>query len=107
LLNEPIFVECAVALARRTLIEAGPDDAARVRHAFRLAVGRTPDHAELGALLALAAKQRDRYASHQLDPAALLPADTPPPPGATLTDWSALAVVARTILNLDETITKE
>jgi hypothetical protein len=107
LLNEPIFMDCAVALARRALIEAGPGDEARVRHAFRLAVGRAPDDAELGVLLGLGRKQRDRYAHHQLEPTELLPADIAPPPGASSIDWAALTVVARAILNLDETITKE
>ena len=107
LLNEPIFMESAVALARRTLIESGPGDEARAQHAFRLVVGRTPDREELAVLLQLARKQRDRYTRGQLDPAELLPPDVAPPLGASVVDWSALTIVARAILNLDETITKE
>ena len=107
LLNEPIFMDSAVALARRALAESGPGDEARLQHAFMLAVGRTPDRAELGVLLQLAGKQRDRYARGQLDPTELLPAGVAPPVGASTLDWSALTVVARAILNLDETITKE
>ena len=41
-LNEPIFVECARALARRAIAEGGPDPDGRLDRAFRLCLGRSP-----------------------------------------------------------------
>lgn len=107
LLNEPVFVDCAIALARRTLQESGPSDEARVSEAFRYAVSRRPDRDERTALVSLLRKQRQRYAKGELDPAALLPKDLPPPIGVPPSEWASLAVVSRAILVLDETISKE
>lgn len=107
LLNEPVFMDSAIALARRAIEEAAPDDAARVAHAFRLGVSRAPDAGESSALIGLLEKQRQRYARGERDPMELLPADTPPPLSATASDWASLAMVARAILNLDEAITKD
>ncbi len=107
LLNEPVFMDCAIALARRTLEVAGEDDDARVSHAFRFAVSRPPERDERAALVALLNKQRQRYARGELDPAALFPKNLPPPIGVSYAEWASLAVVSRVILDLDETISKE
>ena len=40
LLNEPMFVECARALARKTLEEGGKDDESRLTYAFRRVLAR-------------------------------------------------------------------
>src|SRR5581483_5168047 len=46
LLNDPVDVEAAMALARRIVVEhTGPDVDARLRHAFRLCLVRDPGHA--------------------------------------------------------------
>ncbi|WP_169977546.1 PSD1 and planctomycete cytochrome C domain-containing protein [Tautonia rosea] len=105
-LNEPVFLESARALACRTLREAGETDVDRLNHAFRLCVSRAPTEAEAAVLLDLLDRQTTRYASGALDPSAMI-ADEAPPEGvspATLAGWTA---VARVLLNLDETITKE
>ncbi|MBL9199321.1 MAG: PSD1 domain-containing protein [Opitutaceae bacterium] len=84
LLNDPVYVEAAAALAKRVTQEL-PDatDDARLRHAFGLCVARPPAAVELEALRHLLAQQR----AAKDDPAA----------------WQA---VASALLNLDETITK-
>jgi hypothetical protein len=107
LLNEPVFMDCAIALARRTLEEAGGDDDAHVSQAFRFAVSRPPDRDERGALVSLLRRQRQRYARGELDPTALLSKNLPPPIGVSYAEWASLAVVSRAILDLDETISKE
>ena len=107
LLNEPVFMDAAIALARQTLEHAPADDPARVIHAFRRVVSRVPTRDEETTLLGLLARQRQRYANGELDPAIMFAPEQPPPLGATLADWSAFTVVARAILNLDEAITKE
>ncbi len=109
-LNEVIFTECARTLARRALAEAGPGDEERIEHAFRLCVSRSPSNAELQTLVDLLNKQRQRIAEGWLNPREIatgkneLPGELPP--GATPTELAAYTVVARVLLNLDETITK-
>jgi hypothetical protein len=87
-LNEPLFIEAAKALARKTLAEGGGTDAARIDYAFRRTVARTPTAAERAELQALLERQTQRSKD-----------DNP-----QLAAWT---LVARVLLNLDETITKE
>ena len=49
LLDDPVFFECAQALAKRVEQDAGGDDA-RIAHAFQLLCARPPRPAELAAL---------------------------------------------------------
>ncbi|HND52406.1 MAG TPA: DUF1549 and DUF1553 domain-containing protein, partial [Pirellulaceae bacterium] len=49
-LNEPLFVEAAQALARRTLSDGGATDDDRLRYAFRRVLARVPQPEELGEL---------------------------------------------------------
>ncbi len=90
LLNDQQFFEFAGALAQRVLREGGSDDPARLDYAFRLCVARSPNANERTRLLALLAQLRTPTAS---DPAA--------------TDQEAWTTIARVLLNLDETITRE
>ena len=111
-LNEPIFLECARALALRTLREGGCDDRDRLEYAFRRCLSRRPTEAEAATLLDLLHRQVRRFEKPGADPWALA-ADDPKPsrrscrrtrPPAQLAAWTA---VSRVLLNLDETITKE
>src|SRR5262245_39656314 len=61
-LNEPIFFECAQALARRTLQDGGPTDSDRTTYAFRRVLARPPTETEKAELLSLLEKQRRRIA---------------------------------------------
>jgi hypothetical protein len=110
-LNEPQFVECAQALARKTLTEGGRTDADRVTYAFRRALSRPPSTGERKDLLDLLDKEKRRIAEGWVNPLELATGkDEPPadlPRGATPTQLAAYTVVSRVLLNLDETITKE
>ena len=110
-LNEPMFVECARALAKKTITEGGKTDQERLTFAFREAMARKPSDAELKELSSLLEKQRQRFADGFLNPNELTAGqDKPPadlPKEVTPTQWAAYTVVSRVILNLDETITKE
>jgi hypothetical protein len=110
-LNEPLFIETARALAARSVTKGGATDSQRLAYAFRRCVGRKPNLPEQSELLAFLKRQTRRYENGQLNPWDLLggnPALAPVlPDGVTpgqLAGWTALA---RVILNLDETITKE
>ena len=110
-LNEVIFIECAQALARRTLAEGGATDADRVNYAFRRSISRLPTEAERAELLGLLEKQRARIAEGWLNPREIatgkneLPGDLPQ--GTTPAQLAVYTILARVILNLDEAIMKE
>jgi len=110
-LNEPIFVECAQALARKTLAEGGRTDPDRVTYAFRRALARAPTAQEKQELLSLLEKQKQRIAEGWINASEVATGDNKAPanlpPGATPTQLAAYTVVSRVLLNLDETITKE
>jgi hypothetical protein len=110
-LNEPVFLDCARALGLKTLIEGGRTDAKRITFAFRRCVARTPTTDEVAELLKLLNKERERFehgGAKSWDLAAADPSKPPKlPAGATPAQAAAWTAVARVLLNLDETITKE
>ena len=109
-LNETIFNEAARAMALRLLREGGPDDASRASYAFRLCTARTPTPAERDEVLALLKSRRQRLAEGWLDIREVStgdPAKLPDIPPKTIPqDAAAWTLVARVLLNLDETISK-
>jgi len=110
-LNETVFVECAQALARKTLAEGGHTDVDRLTYAFRCALSRVPKADEKAELIALLEKEKTRIAEGWVNANEIATGkDEPPadvPRGATPTQLAAYTVVSRVLLNLDETITKE
>jgi hypothetical protein len=109
-LNEPLFVESARALALRTLKDGGTTPEQRITYAFRRAVSRPPNTAELEELKAFLARQTPRIEQGWVNAQELAGIDQPRaeslPAGATPTQLAAYTALARVILNLDETITK-
>ncbi|MBL9167746.1 MAG: PSD1 domain-containing protein [Verrucomicrobiales bacterium] len=109
-MNEPIFVEAAQALALRVLREGGADDGARAEYAFRLCTSRRPTEQERREILSLLESRRQRLKRGELKASEIAfssltkPQDIPPE--ATPNEVAAWAVVARVLLNLDETIAK-
>ncbi|MES2598795.1 MAG: PSD1 and planctomycete cytochrome C domain-containing protein [Verrucomicrobiota bacterium] len=85
-LNETLSLEAAEKLAQR-MTEAGKgDDKAAIAHGFQLCTYRQPNEKESGILLFLLHQQRKDSNTESLPP---------------------MTTVARALLNLDETITKE
>jgi hypothetical protein len=103
-LNETIFVECARGLGKRALAEGGKTDAERIAYAFRLCTARKPTEQESAVLLALLEKHRKRFAAGEANAAEVATGD---PKGTATADQAAYTLVARVLLNLDETIAKE
>ena len=60
-LNEPVFLECAAALALRTLADGGKTDDDRLVYAFRRCVARRPDADEMNTLRTLLAKEAGAF----------------------------------------------
>lgn len=104
LLNDGMFVEIAQSLARK--VTSGPPQttAETARAMFRRCLTRPPDRDELAALVKF---QKQEHARFERDPKAadaLVRASSGNLGRAELAAWTA---VARGLLNLDETITKE
>jgi len=110
-LNETLFVEAARALARRVLEAGGRTDEERLAYAFRRVLSRDPGESEQAELKGLLQRQRERIAegwvsAHELSTGRSVLPDALPE-GVTPTQLAAYTVVARVLLNLDETITRE
>jgi mono/diheme cytochrome c family protein len=105
LLNEPIALDCARSLAALALKEGGSNDAERITYAFRRCVARKPTAEEVDVLSGLLKRQAERFKAGEADPRELAvgPAGADRDP-VQLASWT---VLARVLLNLDETITKE
>ncbi|MBV8807546.1 MAG: DUF1553 domain-containing protein, partial [Acidobacteriaceae bacterium] len=107
LLNDPTYVEAARVLAQRDLKEGGSDENARVRYVFRLATDRDPTAQELGILDKLYEKEAAHYSADNKAAEKLLAVgESKPDASIRPSDLAAWTLVASTILNMDETITK-
>ena len=114
-LNEPLFMECARALAVKTLSEGGATDAERLRYAVGSCLSRKPTDHEAEVLLRFLNRQKERFQGEAVDPWQILVDDDKEkerlsarlPAGASPAELAAWTALARVILNLDETITKE
>jgi hypothetical protein len=105
-LNEPLAIESAVALADTTLRDGGDSDEQRLIHAMRRCVSRTPSADEIATLQRLLDQQRSRLQAGEVDGAKVVGASETDDPTRTR-ERAAWTLVARVLLNLDETITKE
>jgi hypothetical protein len=107
LLNDAMFVEIAQGLARNVVSHSPrtPEETAVIL--FRRCLTRPPDRDELAALVAFERKERKRFEQDPNAADALIKGGVLPQSRhdrAALAAWTA---VARGLLNLDETITKE
>ena len=111
LLNDPTYVEAARALAHRALVEAGSGAAARAGFLFREATARRATPGELRVLVELAQREIEHYRKAPAEAAKLTAIGASlagnQPGKAEVVELAAWTTVASTILNLDETITKE
>jgi uncharacterized protein DUF1553/uncharacterized protein DUF1549/concanavalin A-like lectin/glucanase superfamily protein/cytochrome c len=108
LLNDPTYVEASRVLAQRMLTEGGADPKQRIAFAWRLVLGRSPTAKEVRTLRDLVEVQRAEYRAHPEAAGQLLHVgESALDSKLNDVDLAAWTVVASTILNLDETITKE
>jgi hypothetical protein len=107
LMNDPTYVEASRKLAERVLRDAKPTPEARLAHAFQLALTRNPTETETRVLLPIYRAAVERF---RKDPDAartlIRVGDAPNEHGLDEVELAAWAVIASTILNLDEMITK-
>ena len=109
LMNDPTYVEAARFLAQRLLLELGDDASPETRatYAFRIVTSRRPGSRELGLLVELYREQHAALSGQPEFVRALLGVgDGTHPDHLDRTELAAWGVVASTLLNLDEAITK-
>jgi hypothetical protein len=108
LMNDDTFVEAARGLASRMITEGGATEDGRVTHGFHLTVARSPVEQERQVLGSQLVSDLAHYRKHPDQAKALLSvgeskADDQLDP----VELAAYTNLARVLLNLDETLTKE
>lgn len=106
LLNDPTYVEAARALAERA-VQHDPAPGKRLQFIFRQTLSRNPTSAEAETLLKIAEGHRQQYADDEQAAQELVSVGLKPiAEGTELADLAAWTSVARAVLNLHETITR-
>ncbi|OYP38839.1 DUF1553 domain-containing protein [Rhodopirellula sp. MGV] len=110
-LNEPLFMECSIAMAAKLIREVETDHQSaldRLQLAFMRCLGRKATNAEQQVLTAFLNQQKERLDGQQLSADEILTAgkllDLQGLDRDELASWTLLC---RVVLNLDETITRE
>lgn len=108
-LNEPMFLECSIALAAKTIRKnVGGDIKQRLSFAYQRCVQRDPTSDEISVMTKFIDRQSRRIASGELVAKPILSSgsllDVSDLDADELAAWT---LACRVILNLDETITRE
>ena len=107
LLNDPIFVEAARVFAQNILKKGGPTPKQRIDWAFLQTVSRKPTAAERNILVELHKKNLAEFAAQpQKAREFVRVGEAPLATDVDSTELAAMTTVARAILNLHETITR-
>ena len=108
LMNDPTYVEASRSLAERMLRQGGADGSGRVRFGFERVLARSPSALESGILEDLAREQERNFRESPDQARELLRVGaSAPAEGIAEPELAAWTVVASSILNLDEAISKE
>ena len=107
LMNDPVYVEAARALAARVWRERPEDAEGRLVRAFRHVLGRVPAKDELAVLRETYATQKTRFTSDaEAAKAFTSVGESPVEADIPRVELAALTAVANVLLNLHETITR-
>ena len=107
LLNDPTYVEAARALAARIITAGGSAPEERMAWAWRQVLQRLPRVEELETVMPLYRRQLAAYQADQAAASSLTKVGlAPPPTGIDAAELAAWTHVARVLLNLHETITR-
>ena len=108
LMNDVTYVEAARGLAQRTLKEGGKNADSRIRFMMMSLLARTPTASEAKILSTGLQKRLDKY---KLDPKSaeklLKVGDLPSDKSLPVPELAAYTLLASTMMNLDEVVTKE
>jgi hypothetical protein len=107
-LNDPQFVEASRHFAERMVFEGGKANDDRISYGFRLATARLPSEKELQVINDVLATALEKYTSDSEAAAKLLAiGESKRDDALSPAHHAAWTIVASTILNLDETLTRE
>ncbi len=107
LLNDPSFIEAARSFAIRIMTEGGINDRARITHAFKTLLCRAPGEKELAVLTTLLGKHRSQFHAEPQSVSRFLAIGMAPiPKELDRTELAAWISVTRSLLNLNEAITR-
>jgi mono/diheme cytochrome c family protein len=98
-LNDPAFFEAAQSLARRIKNEGGSDVSSRLSYGFRLVTSRKANEREIALLRKNYEEQREQFGKN--------PGEAKDVSGESDADSAAWVMVANSLLNLNETVTRE
>jgi hypothetical protein len=102
-LNDPVFIECAQALARRTVKEGGASAGERLQWMFRVCLSRPAKPAEITRLIALLDETKSALIADQARATKLATEPLGPlPSGMKADELAAWTTVANVVMNLDE-----
>ena len=108
LLNDPVYLECAQALAKRMMTEGGATAEQRAAFGLRACLARTPRKGEAKQLAALAEKQLARYGEDAESATKFVKfAGAEAKEKDAAAELAAWTVVANVLLNLDEFVMKQ
>jgi hypothetical protein len=105
LLNDPSFVEAALALAARLVTSTAESDSQRIELLTRICLSRDPTLEESQLLQDLTATQRQVFATGAATATQI--AGERAPPGSDIAELATWVVACRVVMNLDEFITRE
>ncbi|MBX3119038.1 MAG: DUF1553 domain-containing protein [Fimbriimonadaceae bacterium] len=108
LMNEPTYLEAAKMLAQRAIKQGGSTPESRIRFVYKVVLCRAPKPNEMRILMAglekrLAKYREDQDAAKKL----MMVGESKVDPALDTAELAAYMVLTSTILNLDETLTKE
>jgi hypothetical protein len=106
LLNDPIYVEAARVFAQNIVRQGGKSLDGRIDWAFEKALSRAPEPLERAILEALYRKNLVRFRASPDSARDLLAIGDAPAASGSAPELAAMTTVARAILNLHETVTR-
>ncbi|MEQ1858922.1 MAG: DUF1553 domain-containing protein [Chthoniobacteraceae bacterium] len=107
MLNDPVFVECAQALARRIMRDGGRETDARIRFGLEVVLGRAADAKQIAPLRKLLDAELAKYKQTPGDALTLATKPLGPlPSGVDPVEAAAWTAVANVLLNLDAVLTR-
>lgn len=108
LMNDPTYVESARFLAERAIKDGGPSTDSRITWGFRQLLARPPRPAELSVLTTALERALATYRSDESGATELISiGESTVADDVSVSELAAYTVVMSTLLNLDETITRE
>ena len=101
MLNDPVYTEASVALAKRMIREGGKDIKSQIKRGYKLALAHDPDVQTLDKLFGFYNKAFVYYQKNNNKAISMVGSNE------NARKVAPLALVASAIMNLDEFITKE